>query len=126
MWDTLKILASYQKLAQTFFGVTVGIFILKTAQSYLRLRHIPGPRSAAFTNFVRRSWVIAGDLHQTHADLHKKYGTVVRIGPNAILISQPAAIDKIYGFKAKFIKVRHKCHISYQIMHLSFMSYCTV
>ncbi|KAB5575480.1 cytochrome P450 [Coniochaeta sp. 2T2.1] len=104
MWNPGNDLANYHVLAQTLIAVAVGIFILKTAQSYLRLRHIPGPLPAAFTNFVRRSWVTAGDLHQKHADLHKKYGTVVRVGPNAVLISQPAAIDKIYGFKAKFIK----------------------
>ncbi|OJJ68595.1 hypothetical protein ASPBRDRAFT_199027 [Aspergillus brasiliensis CBS 101740] len=72
--------------------------------NYFRLRHIPGPFFAAFTDFTRRGWVLAGDLHQKHTDLHRQYGTVVRVGPQAVLVSQPAAIDRIYGFKAKFLK----------------------
>ncbi|KAI1499968.1 cytochrome P450 [Biscogniauxia marginata] len=83
---------------------TILVAAFSTIRSYVRLRHIPGPPLAALTNFVRRSWVSAGSVHQKHTDLHRKYGTVVRIGPNAVLISQPTAIDKIYGFKARFIK----------------------
>ncbi|KAG7058454.1 polyketide synthase [Colletotrichum scovillei] len=33
-----------------------------------------------------------------------KYGTVVRFGPNAVMVSQPDAIEKIYGFKRRFEK----------------------
>ncbi|KAK2879441.1 hypothetical protein FQN49_000876 [Arthroderma sp. PD_2] len=80
------------------------LLIVQRITTYLRLRHIPGPPLAALTSFVRRSWVLAGNLHQKHTDLHRKYGTVVRVGPSAVLISQPKAVDKIYGFKAKFLK----------------------
>ena len=83
--------------------------VLNTFRSYMRLRHIPGPRLAAQTNLVRRSWVTTGDAHQIHTDLHRQYGTVVRFGPNAVMVSQPKAIDKIYGFKIRFPKA---CHIS--------------
>ena len=37
--------------------------------------------------------------------LHHKYGSVVRIGPNIVSISDADAIDKIYGVKTDFIKV---------------------
>lgn len=36
---------------------------VQLASVYLRLRHIPGPSLAALTNFVHRSWVLAGDRH---------------------------------------------------------------
>jgi hypothetical protein len=85
--------------------LTVAFLIVKSAQSYFRLSHIPGPASAAFTNLVRRSWVVSGNSYQKQLDLHRQYGTVVRTGPNAVFISQPAAVDKIYGFKARFAKV---------------------
>ena len=92
----------------TILAVSAIVFVtVKLASAYLRLRHIPGPFLAALTNFVRRSWVLAGDLHQKHTDLHRQYGTVVRVGPNAVLVSQPEAIDSIYGFKARFLKVIH-------------------
>ena len=88
-------------------GAAFVVATVHIASAYLRLRHIPGPFSAALTNFVRRSWVLAGDLHQKHTDLHRHYGTVVRVGPNAVLISEPKAIDSIYGFRARFLKVMH-------------------
>lgn len=82
--------------------------IYTTFNSYSRLKHIPGPRFAALTNLVRRWWVTTGNAHSIHTDLHRKYGTVVRFGPNAVMISQPKAIDKIYGFKTRFEKA---CHV---------------
>ena len=88
-------------------GAAIAVATVRIASAYLRLRHIPGPFSAALTNFVRRSWVLSGDLHQKHTDLHRHYGTVVRVGPNAVLVSEPKAIDSIYGFKARFLKVIH-------------------
>lgn len=93
-------------LSSILLAVGAGVVILRLLHTHSRLSHIPGPASAALTDFVRRSWVAAGDVHQKHTDLHRRYGTVVRVGPNAVLISQPDAVDKIYGFKAKFLKVR--------------------
>nr|KMM70176.1 pisatin demethylase [Coccidioides posadasii RMSCC 3488] len=87
------------------FAIAAVIFIVfHSMVSYFKLRHIPGPPIAAFTNVVRRAWVVRGDLHEKHTRLHRKYGTVVRVGPRAVLVSQPKAIEKIYGFKAKFLK----------------------
>ena len=78
--------------------------VFGSLRSYIRLRHIPGPRAAALTNLVRRSWVTTGRAHQIHTALHRRYGTVVRFGPDAVMVSQPKAIDKIYGFKTRFLK----------------------
>lgn len=92
------------RLAWILAIISILVALFNTFHSYMRLRHIPGPRLAALTNFVRRSWVTTGDAHQIHTDLHRQYGTVVRFGPNAIMVSQPKAIDKIYGFKTRFQK----------------------
>jgi len=94
-----------ERLTGILVSVGVGLLVIRWLRSYFRLSHIPGPPLAALTNLVRRSWVVAGNVHQKHTDLHRRYGTVVRVGPNAVLISQHAAIDKIYGFKARFLKV---------------------
>ncbi|KAK1570169.1 cytochrome P450 [Colletotrichum navitas] len=80
------------------------IFVLDYMRSYIRLRHIPGPPAAALTNLVRRSWVNTGNAHIIHTDLHRNYGTVVRFGPNAVMVSSPSAIEKIYSFKTRFQK----------------------
>ena len=100
-----RLLSKLPKPATILAEAVVVVILVQLASAYLRLRHIPGPFLANLTNFVGRSWVLAGDLHQKHTDLHRHYGTVVRVGPNAVLISQPEAIDNIYGFKARFLKV---------------------
>ena len=38
--------------------------------------------------------------------LHKKYGPLVRIGPNHVSVSDPKAINIIYGLKTGFTKVK--------------------
>ncbi|KAK0665927.1 cytochrome P450 [Cercophora samala] len=91
-------------LSGILLALGAGVFVIRLLHSYSRLSHIPGPALASLSDLVRRSWVAAGDVHQKHTDLHRRYGTVVRVGPNAVLISQPDAVDKIYGFKAKFLK----------------------
>lgn len=111
--DHLRFVGQFDGKISRLAGILVAVVILMTVfntlDSYMRLRHIPGPRLAALTNFLRRWWVTTGDAHNIHTDLHRKYGTVVRFGPNAIMVSQPKAIDKIYGFKTRF---RKACRIS--------------
>ncbi|KAF1962628.1 cytochrome P450 [Byssothecium circinans] len=68
------------------------------------LRNIPGPFFARFS----RLWMVyhsrKGDMHTKMIDLHKKYGTLVRTGPNEVSVSKPAIIKIIYGAGTKFHK----------------------
>ncbi|ETS86540.1 hypothetical protein PFICI_00368 [Pestalotiopsis fici W106-1] len=89
-------------LVPALFIIAGAVAIISVVRSYMRLSHIPGPQIASLTNLVRRSWVITGNAHQIHTDLHQRYGKVVRFGPNAVMVSQPQAIEKIYGFKSEF------------------------
>ncbi|KAI2622397.1 cytochrome P450 [Hypoxylon sp. NC1633] len=91
-------------LATIVASLSLVLVIIASVRSYIRLMHIPGPLPAALTNLVRRSWVHTGSVHRKYTDLHHRYGTVVRFGPNAVLISQSQAIEKIYGFKSRFLK----------------------
>ena len=74
--------------------------------SYARLSHIPGPFLAAWSNLPRMYWVWTRSSHLIHVDLHKKYGKLVRLGPNSISCGDPAEIPTIYGFNGKWIKVQ--------------------
>jgi hypothetical protein len=94
------------RMASILALIAFSVVVLNRLFSYLRLRHIPGPHFAALTNLVRRHWVSTGNSHDIHTGLHRQYGTVVRSGPNAVMVSQPKAIEKIYGFKQRFEKVR--------------------
>ncbi|KAF3171428.1 hypothetical protein TWF225_010599 [Orbilia oligospora] len=73
-------------------------------RNYLRLRRIPGPFLAGLTNLWRVYYVKKGDAQDTYIRLHKKYGNVVRVGPNCVSVSGLDAIQAIYNVQDKFPK----------------------
>lgn len=85
----------------------------------LRGRDFPGPFLAKFTNFWRLYAVYRGDFEHVLYDLHLKYGDVVRIGPRCLSISNPAAIEGIYGIKTDFKKVNRYLRVSFCLSFVS-------
>lgn len=69
------------------------------------LREIPGPSIARYTRLWKLYSVWKGDHHRTEIALHKKYGPLVRIGPNHVSVSDPSAVSIIYGLNRGFTKV---------------------
>ncbi|KAJ1302079.1 hypothetical protein OPQ81_000912 [Rhizoctonia solani] len=59
-------------------------------------RRFSGPWSASLTNAWMSSVVKSGKSYEALLELHKKYGTFVRIGPNHISIADPDALDVVY------------------------------
>ena len=80
------------------------IFSAYLVATYVRLSHVPGPFLAAFTNFVRLRWVLTRKAQYIHIDLHRKYGPLVRIGPNTVSVGDPAEIQQIYGLTGSYAK----------------------
>ncbi|RDW63956.1 hypothetical protein BP5796_10458 [Coleophoma crateriformis] len=68
------------------------------------LSRYPGPFLASITNLWRFFDFFAGQHHLTEAGLHKKYGPVVRIGPNSLSFSSLADFDAIYGYNRNIEK----------------------
>lgn len=81
------------------------LFCGYVARTYARLRHIPGPFWSKFTDIPRFYWVKTRRAQHIHIDLHKKYGPLVRMGPNMVSVGDPAEIPNIYSTTGKFIKV---------------------
>jgi hypothetical protein len=69
------------------------------------LSHIPGPFIASVSNLwkIKAAW--QEDMPGQNIALHKKYGPLVRIGPNMISVDEPSAMSVIYGFKPIYLKV---------------------
>ncbi|OHE92206.1 hypothetical protein CORC01_12500 [Colletotrichum orchidophilum] len=86
--------------------VVLLVFLGSTLRAAFRpgLRSIPGPFLARFTPLWRLSFVWKGNAHSDYRQLHHKYGPVVRTAPNAVDISDPAALQTIYGITSKFMK----------------------
>ena len=68
------------------------------------LRDLPGPFLAGFTELWKFKIHEKGNWQETCAALHKKYGPIVRIAPNEVLISDPEAIRVVYALRSGFVK----------------------
>ncbi|KAH8659962.1 putative cytochrome P450 [Xylariales sp. PMI_506] len=68
------------------------------------LARYPGPLIASFTNLWRLFVVWGRHAETKHISLHRKYGDVVRLGPNFLSFGSAAAIKDIYGLNKGFIK----------------------
>lgn len=81
-------------------------FVLHLRQVFRSdLKGIPGPTIARLTAFWRPWALRNGDCPEVYYDLHRKYGTFVRVAPGVVSIADPKAIPQIYGIGSKFIKV---------------------
>lgn len=87
--------------------ILTSLLVLYLAQQYFHngLHRYPGPVLAKFTNLWRFLDVRTRHSEVTHIELHRKYGDVVRLGPNTLSFSSPSAIKVIYGLNKGFTKV---------------------
>ncbi|CAE6444057.1 unnamed protein product [Rhizoctonia solani] len=67
-------------------------------------RRFPGPRPASFTNAWMSGIVKSGKSCEALLELHKQYGTFVRIGPNHISIADPDALEVVYKHGTALLK----------------------
>ncbi|KAL2013538.1 hypothetical protein VTN00DRAFT_1063 [Thermoascus crustaceus] len=65
---------------------------------------IPGPFWASISRFWYLQRIRAGDMHRVTKELHRIHGPIVRIAPNEVSISDPAAMKAIYNVKAGYTK----------------------
>lgn len=86
-------------------AAVVLLVVLQLGRTWWRLRHIPGPFFAKFTNFQRVYWVKTKRAHLILQEAHEKYGELVRIGPNTVSIHNPGLIPTIYTARTGFPKV---------------------
>jgi hypothetical protein len=86
-------------------------------QRYLRLRHVPGPIFAKFTDF----WLFYQCQTVPHSrdlffNLDKRYGPVFRYGPNRVMINELAAVSVVHGSRDVFEKVRSSAMLASRIV----------
>ncbi|KAI0399660.1 benzoate 4-monooxygenase cytochrome P450 [Xylaria palmicola] len=68
------------------------------------LNAIPGPPSATICNFWKVLAVYHNDMPRRNIAVHRKYGPVVRIGPNTVSFSSPEALHIIHGSRQAYPK----------------------
>jgi hypothetical protein len=82
-------------------SVELAVLSLLTIAVYRLLFHplarIPGPRLAAISNIWQARHVRNGRVRELGKTLHKKYGPVVRVGPNEVWFNSGEAFKTIYS-----------------------------
>ena len=71
----------------------------------LGLWRVPGPFVARLTPLYRVYLLWSGDCIEKYQNLHKKFGSVVMIGPNHVITSDTDAVFTIYDAGWRFPKV---------------------
>lgn len=98
-----RVLAPYRTLIfLLLIALPISLYLYHT---WARLRRIPGPLLARFTDLPRFSWVWSRRAHDIHIDLHAKHGKLVRFGPNMVSVGDPSEIPNIYKMHAPLQKV---------------------
>ncbi|KAI3316965.1 cytochrome P450 [Xylariaceae sp. AK1471] len=68
------------------------------------LRSLPGPFLASCTRLWKIRSTISENTQWEHVDLHRKYGPVIRIGPNEVSFSSPQVARNILSAGKRFYK----------------------
>ncbi|KAL6408616.1 Pisatin demethylase [Ilyonectria robusta] len=86
----------------------VSVLLLHWAKNkyFTRLRHVPGPFIAGCTRLWKLYHVSGGQFARVQIQLHSRYGPIVRVAPNEVLISDPSAVKIIYGHTSNFGKTK--------------------
>ncbi|RBA16038.1 hypothetical protein FPRO05_11888 [Fusarium proliferatum] len=79
-------------------------FILSSAFAWYRLRHIPGPFFGKFSYLWVAYITITGTQHDHLVNLNRRYGPLVRVGPNEVLVDDPDLIRKVSSTKNTYTK----------------------
>jgi hypothetical protein len=72
------------------------------------LSKFPGPLAAKLTDGYRSLLTLGGDVDSHTRAWHDRWGTAVRVGPNAISLSDPDLIKAVYTTKNPWRKVQNK------------------
>lgn len=74
----------------------------KLVTAKCHLRDFPGPAWAAYTRLWLCQALATGDSAQIFVDVNKKHGSIARVGPNHLLISDPDLTRQILAVGSKW------------------------
>lgn len=84
-----------------------GILVLQLIWNLCRLRGIDGPVLARCSDLWRFSKTYQGNMQHVYLNLHRRYGNIVRIGPNTVSLAGSDAKSVLYGISGpRFPKAR--------------------
>lgn len=97
-WTTAFAVAAYQ-ISFYFLGALGSVTIFRLF--FNSLKNIPGPYAYRLSKLVFSSQNSDHRAHVRLQALHRRYGRVVRLGPNDLSIADPDAVEVILGDESK-------------------------
>ncbi|CAE6490732.1 unnamed protein product [Rhizoctonia solani] len=86
-------------------AITLAYYLIPYLRDPYEYRYrFSGPWLAGFTGWWFSYAALAGDHSEDIRELHEKYGTFVRLGPNHISISDPNALETVYAHGSGVLK----------------------
>ncbi|KAI2627187.1 cytochrome P450 [Xylaria nigripes] len=76
--------------------------VISTIKSWWRLRHIPGPIFASVSYLWGYFAVTGGFMHHRLLEVQEKYGRLIRIGPNELLVGDAQSIWKMNSVRGAY------------------------
>ncbi|KAH8748372.1 cytochrome P450 [Hyaloscypha finlandica] len=88
----------------TLLAILVGYAFISRLRTWFRLRHIPGPAFAGFSKAWLLRKAIGGRFHLDTAEACEKYGSLVRLGPNELVTSDPTILRRMSAVRSPYRK----------------------
>ncbi|KAF2088620.1 cytochrome P450 [Saccharata proteae CBS 121410] len=82
----------------------VAAFVISTVRSWYRLRHIQGPWLASVSSLWLLRSSFSGHQWKDTFEASRKYGSLVRIGPNDLLTDDPDIIKRMSGVRSPYTR----------------------
>lgn len=79
-------------------------YVASATYSWYRLRHVPGPFLASFSYLWLAWYALSGKQLEIIDGIAKKYGSLVRLGPNVLLTDDPEVIKSLSSAKSRYKK----------------------
>lgn len=83
-------------------GLAVGYYLTSAFITWYRLREIPGPFLASFSYLWLANTAKSGQQFWIYRDMYKKYGPLIRVGPNELSTDDPEVIRKMNGARSSY------------------------
>ncbi|KAL1596981.1 hypothetical protein SLS60_008563 [Paraconiothyrium brasiliense] len=82
--------------------ILVGYYVYTAVQTWLPLRHIPGPFFGKFSYLFMMRTQASGTQHLRYRAVDQQFGSLVRIGPNELTTSDPELIRRMSAARSPY------------------------
>ncbi|KAI1112312.1 cytochrome P450 [Nemania sp. NC0429] len=94
----------WSQAAYAAAGMAILGYILSCVVAWHKLRHIPGPFTTSFS-YMWTAWAAySGRVHLIMDAQQKKYGDILRVGPDGVMVSDAESIYRIQSARSPYTR----------------------